>query len=406
MVEGTLTREQARRFVLAHQGLWPPRELRGEGGILNFVGRVGCIQFDPLDVVGRNPDLVLQARVAGFRPAMLQSLLYETRVLVDGWDKNAAIYRVEDWPYFERRRQAVRRNPGKSPEAVRDALAAVRRAVEEGGPLSSLDLDLKGSVDWSWGPTRVGRATLESMYDWGELVIHHRVHTRKVYDFAQRHIPERILSAPDPNESEAAYHDWYVLRRIGSVGLMWNRAGDAWLGMGGIKSRERTAALARLVEEGRVVRVRVEGVKPVLYARTEDWYALEPVLEESSPPARAAFIAPLDNLLWDRRFVKGLFDFSYTWEVYKPAAERVYGYYVLPVLYGDRFVARFEPERGEGELIIRNWWWEQGVTPSESMRRALLDCFDGFLGYLGAEMLRVDEGAVEGGELGWLRHGT
>jgi hypothetical protein len=335
---------------------------------------------------------------------MLRDLLYETRQLVDGWDKNAAIYPVQDWPFFRRQRQAARQRPGKSPEAVEEALPQVRRAVEEQGPLSSIDLDLDRTVDWSWGPTRVARATLESMCDWGELIIHHRVHTRKVYDFARRHIPEEILSAPDPNQTEAAYHDWHVLRRIGSIGLIWNRAGGAWLGMGAIKSRERAAALARLCDSGQVIALRTEGIAPVLYLRREDQERLEVVLEGHSPPARAAVIAPLDNLLWDRRFIEELFGFSYVWEVYKPAAERLYGYYVLPIIYGDRFVARFEPERDEdkGLLRIKNWWWEPGITPSTPMRQALRDCMRRFQNYLGVEGLQMNDDVVRQAGLEWL----
>jgi uncharacterized protein YcaQ len=404
MPEYAITNRQARRFILAHQGLWPPYGLKGKSGVLDYIRRVGCVQFDPLDIVGRNPDLVLQARVADFRPHMLQDLLYESRELLDGWDKNAAIYPVEDWPFFRRHREAARRNPGKSPQAVNSALPRVRRAIERRGPLSSIELDLERTVDWSWGPTRIGRATLESMYAWGELIIHHRVHTRKAYDFAHRHIPEGILSAPDPNQTDAGYHDWYVLRRVGSVGLLWNRAGGAWLGMRGIKSRQRTAALARLLAQNRVLTIQVNGMDPVLYVRTNDQARLEQVLNASSPPPRAAIIAPLDNLLWDRSFVEELFDFRYVWEVYKPADERLYGYYVLPILYGEQFVARFEPGRDQnsGALVMKNWWWEPEVTPSAAMHRELRDCFGRFLGYLGTDTLRVDERLVERAGLEWL----
>jgi uncharacterized protein YcaQ len=198
----TITKQQARRCILAHQGLWPPYELGGKTGVLDYIRRVGCIQFDPLNIVGRHPELVLQARVVGFQPAMLEELLYEDRRLVDGWDKMMSIYCVEDWPYFRRRREHARRHLGRSPDAVRSALPLVRQALEERGPLSSIDLDFNRTVDWSWVPTRLSRAALESMYWAGELIIHHKVNTRKVYDFVGRHISEDLLSAPDPNETD------------------------------------------------------------------------------------------------------------------------------------------------------------------------------------------------------------
>ena len=399
-----LTNKQARRFILAHQGLWPPFELDGKADVLEFIRRVGCIQFDPLNIVGNNPELALQARVSDFQPALLQELLYQDRTLLDGWDKNMSIYRVEDWPYFRRYRESARRRLGDSSQPVTEILPQVREAIEKKGPLSSIDLDFDQVVDWSWAPTRLARAALESMYAWGELIIHHRVHTRKVYDFASRHIPQELLSASDPNKTEEQYHDWYVLRRIGSIGLSWNKSGDAWLGMRGIKSKERSAALTRLLERSKIIQVRVDGIKTPFYMRREDKLTLDKALASDNPSPCAVILAPLDNLLWDRRFVEVLFDFYYRWEVYKPVAERRYGYYVLPVLYGDRFVARFEPGRDKknGALIIKKWWWEAGVNPSKKLRSELCECIKRFLSYLNTDTLPIDREIVEGAGLDLL----
>ena len=401
-----LTNKQARRFILIHQGLWPPYELKSKVEVLDFFRRVGCIQFDPLNIVGNNPELVLQARVSNFQPVLLQELLYKERKLLDGWDKNMSIYRVEDWPNFHRYRESARRRLGDSSQPAIAILPQVREAIEQQGPLSSIDLDFDQVVDWSWAPTRLARAALESMYAWGELIIHHKVHTRKVYDFASRHIPEELLSAPDPNETEQQYHDWYVLRRIGSIGLIWNKSGDAWLGMRGIKSKERTAALARLLERGKVIQVRVEGIETPFYLRQEDRHTLDKALASDIPTPRAVILAPLDNLLWVRPFVETLFDFYYRWEVYKPVAERRYGYYVLPVLYGDRFVARFEPGRDKksGALVIKKWWWEAGVNPSKRMKSELSDCIIRFLNYLGTDTLKIDPNIAQGAGLDWLNY--
>jgi uncharacterized protein YcaQ len=400
----TITKRRARRLILAHQGLWPPYELEGKSGVLDYIRRVGCIQFDPLNIVSRNPELVLQARVSDFRPTMLQELLYEDRKLLDGWDKNMSIYRVEDWPYFQRRRQAAMRNPGRSHGPVKSILPQVRQAIEERGPLSSIDLNFDQTVDWSWAPTRLARAALETMYFWGELIIHHKVHTRKVYDFAHRHIPGELMSAADPNQTEEQYQDWYILRRIGSVGLLWNRSGDAWLGMSEIKSKERNRALTRLLRQGKVVEVYVEGMEPPLYMRSDDKRRLDNTLDPDDPPSRATIVAPLDNLLWDRRLAKELFDFEYRWEVYKPVAERRYGYYVLPILHGDRFVARFEPGRDKksGALVIKKWWWESGVIPSKRMQSDLRQCFKRFLSYLGTDNFQIDGKTTEQEGLDWL----
>ena len=122
MPDLALTKAQARRFLLAHQGLWPPHGLRGKEGVLSLVRHLGCIQYDPLNIVGTNPELVLQARVGDFTPALLAELLYQDRALLDGWDKNVSIYAVEDWPYFARRRAGLLRYYG---DPSRPAAAAL-----------------------------------------------------------------------------------------------------------------------------------------------------------------------------------------------------------------------------------------------------------------------------------------
>ncbi|MGI5840283.1 MAG: winged helix-turn-helix domain-containing protein [bacterium] len=388
-----LTRREARRVLLAQQGLLPPRALAGKAGIINYIRRVGCIQFDPLNIIGRSPEIVLQARVGDFRPAMLAELLYQDRALLDGWDKMMAIYRTEDWPYFRRQRDTARQRYGGENKPVTDVLPLVRREVAERGPLSSLDLEMNTMVDWGWAPTRIARAALESMYFWGELIVHHKVNNRKVYDFAARELPPELLAAPDPNETEAEYQDWRILRRLGGVGLLWGKGGDAWLGLREIKSRERNAAIDRLKERGKVMEAAVEGIGMPLYLRGEDWPHLERALSGETEK-KAALLAPLDNLIWDRQLTAALFDFDYRWEVYKPAIERRYGYYVLPVLYGDRFVARCEPvlEKKNRVLRLRNWWWEPGTEKTEELREALAECFRSFLGFCGAAELRAEGG--------------
>ena len=119
---------------------------------------------------------------------------------------------------------------------------------------------------------------------------------------------------------------------------------------------------------------------------------------------KAAFIAPLDNLLWDRKNIQRLFDFSYMWEVYKPEKQREYGYYVLPVLYVDRFIGRFDPafDKKTGRLTIKDWWWEEGVEVDQDMANALRNCMDDFLVYLDAGEMDFPESLLIKGGLDWL----
>ncbi|WP_248926885.1 winged helix-turn-helix domain-containing protein [Paenibacillus hamazuiensis] len=403
----TLTAEQARHFILAYQGLLTNRRFEGKQGILAFVRRVGCLQFDPLNVVGYNQQLVLQSRVPGFRPEMLEELLYEDRELIDGWDKNMSIYLREDWPCFSRIRNAAKIRLEDKPH-LKKVVPQVMERLQAEGPLSSADLEYDEVVDWSWAPTRLARAVLESMYFIGDLLIHHKARTRKVYDLASRLLPADCLMAPDPNPSQDSYWEWYVLRRVGAIGMLWNKSGDAWLGISGMKSSVRNDAFQRLKDMGRLIEVQVEGIEPPFYIRSEDVPLLQEVIrwKKDDVPARAFVLAPLDNMLWDRKLIKLLFAFDYRWEVYKPAAERQFGYYVLPVMCEDRFVGRFEPgmDKKNKQLVIKNWWWEPEVPKTERLFGLLRECFEQFMHFTGAKSVRLEEPLTseEQSGLDWL----
>ncbi|MDF2841245.1 MAG: Winged helix DNA-binding domain protein, partial [Clostridia bacterium] len=270
--------------------------------------------------------------------------------------------------------------------------------------ITSSDLKLDQIIDWAWAPTRLSRAALESMYLWGELIICSKANSRKQYDFAHKHIPEHILDCEDPNRTLQEYHDWHVLRRIGAVGLLWNKSGDAWLGIKELKSKERNEAIERLLEKNRIIEIHVENIKYPLYMKKEYEDLFNDVLSQEPAKARGAFLAPLDNMIWDRKLIKELFDFEYRWEVYKPAAQRQYGYYVLPVLYGSRFVARFEPilDKQTGTLIIKNWWWEPDVKRTIKMCKELKRCMKGFMNFTETQSLKIEDNALATSKLDWL----
>jgi uncharacterized protein YcaQ len=401
-----LTRLQARRFLLAHHSLWPPRKLKGKDGVIEFVRSVGTIQFDPINVVGRNADLVLQSRVRGYRPEMLHELLYDDRKLLDGFDKVASIYETADWPYFKRRRDRMRAEHGQPSNPPMKIADEVIRAIREDGPKSSIDFKGGETIEWTWGVnTSLPRACLEVLYAMGDVVVHDRVGTRRQFDLAERSLPPDVFAAGDPNASIDDYRDWHVLRRIGGLGIANPAAGDWWLGMNQVKTPQRNATISRLVARGEVLVTEIEGVaNRTFLIRAEDMPALDRVKGGRPPKAQAAIIGALDNLMWDRNVLRWVFDFDYVWEVYKPAAQRRYGYYVLPILYGDRFIARMDPsfDRERRELTINNWWWEDEVEVTDEMQAALAACLRQFVRYLDADRVVLGEKAKRKPSLDWI----
>ncbi len=402
-----LTRLQARRFLLAHHSLWPPRKLKGKQGIIEFIRSVGTIQFDPINVVGRNADLVLQSRVRKYKPEMLHQLLYEDRVLLDGFDKVASIYASTDWPYFRRRRDRMHAEHGQPSNPPMRIAEEVIQAIREGGPKSSIDFKTGESIKWSWGVnTSLPRACLEILYAMGEVVVYDRVGTRRSFELAERALPRDLYSANDPNAADEDYQNWHMLRRIGGLGIANPAAGDWWLGMHEMKAVERTATIQRLVDQGDLNAVEIEDVPGrTFFIRVADLPTLDRVRRGRPPKPRAALIGALDNLMWDRNMLRWVFDFDYVWEVYKPLAQRRYGYYVLPILYGEHFIARIDPsfDRQRHELTINNWWWEEGIEASDEMQSALVSCFQDFMAYLGADRLVLGANARGKSSLEWVK---
>jgi uncharacterized protein YcaQ len=379
-----ITRAEARRYLSHLHFELPMAAQTPPGRVREQVARRGSIQYDPLDVVGRNADLVLQSRIPGYRPEHLWEALYGERTLIDGFDKNLSIYPIEDFPYFARARREDAW--GLADDAIRNCFESVLTDIAARGPLCSDDLPFDEKVNWPWGPTKVARAALESLWMRGELVLHRRVGARRYYDLIHRHVPQHILSAPDPNERDEDYHAWQLLRRVGSVGLLFDGPSDALLGAT-MKAAERQRALRRLLLEGKLAALQIEGFPKPAYVRTADLPVLE-CAHASEPDGRMRVIAPLDNLIWDRKLIEALYGFQYRWEVYVPAPQRKYGYYVLPVYWRDQFVARFEPAhfRG-GALKILRWWWEK--APDRGMKAARTACLKAFCRYLGADGFEI-----------------
>ena len=394
--EIVICKSHARRFLLAHLHLWPPRKLRGKQGVLDYIRHVNCIQYDPINVVGQNPQLVLQSRVRNYKPAILNALLYEDRKLLDGFDKQMSIYPVEDWPCFAyyRERMLQRYMESEHTAVAAKLVESVCNQIETRGPLSSLELEEDTRMDW-WlaGSVRAVRIALDMLLYAGETIVHHRVGTRRYFELTKRVLPSELMKACPPHASQDDYLEWHVFRRAGGLGLVDMRVTAEFGGMIGWRGGQIKAAITRLAAKGWLVPVTVEELPSQrFYVRRDDVAALEAAAKSWADKQRAALIAPLDNLMWDLKLVELLFDFRYAWEVYKPADKRDYGYYVLPVLYGDRFVARIDPhfDRTSRVFTVRNWWWEREVNKSDAvMLTAIGDCLADFATYLEAKEIRL-----------------
>lgn len=375
-----LSCEQARHLLTRYH--FTPTDLPGA------FTRLGTVQYDPLNPVGRNPDLVLQARVPGYRVDDWQQLAYEQRQVYDAWDKQACLVPVSDWP--KRALTRERHRPYHDREILRaevEAVAAILAATDARGPLSSLDFEKKTGYDpGSWAGATQAKRILRSLWASGELVTHHRQGGRHYYDRAERVIPPQYFAQP-PLRDEAAYYRWIVARRYQATGLLRSSAEAAiWCACGDAAQRKR--ALNELIEEGTLIPTLIGEKKLPFYVYADALKELEqPPLEP-----RVIFLGPLDSFLWDRKGAQQLFHFDYTWEVYKPEHLRRWGYYVIPVFYGNRFIARLDSRLEKGIWKIMRWWWEEDVTPNSEVLDALRLGMENFMRYMDAQDIQTSEG--------------
>ncbi|MBZ9686662.1 winged helix DNA-binding domain-containing protein [Clostridium estertheticum] len=385
-----LTNKQARQFILLKQGLMGQHKFIKEKGVCDYIKQAGCIQFDPIDVCGKNAELVLQSRVEGFSKDMLYKLLYKDRRLIDYLDKNMAIFNIEDWKYFSRLRASYNEY-GRSMDEINDVSDEIKSIIKEKGFASSKDINLNEKVDWAWNPTTLSRAALETMYFRGELIIHHKKGTIKQYAIASEHIADEILNASDPNLTEDEHQSWRVLRRIGAVGMLWNKPSDALLGIDGLKAANRKIIFQRLFQEGKIIEITIGNIPDSFYCLPEDRPIIDRVLSDNEFKCRTEFIAPLDNMLWDRKLIKVIFGFDYKWEIYTPVLQRKYGHYVLPVLSGDRFIGRIEivNDKKLNQLIVKNFWFEDDIAFHDRFAESIYDCIKRFSKFNNCEEIKL-----------------
>ena len=368
-------------FLLRRQGLIGEHVFSGKDGVMSFIRRVGCVQFDPVDICGRNADIALNARIKDYCKGILDELLYKDRRLIDYFDKNLSIFPIDDLPVFLSKKSGgtyASAYNNRGGDAIKRIEPIIRQLIDERGYISAKDVGVDETIVWSWSAmSSLPRAALESMYFRGDLIIHHKTGTNKSYAFMKDHVPSEILDAKLPYETPEERLAWYTKRRIGAVGMLWNKAGDAWLGLG-FKAADREVAFSKLLSSGDIFEVTVDGLNIPLYVREDEREIMESVLSEKYFPPRAEFIAPLDNLMWDRKLIHALFGFDYKWEIYTPKEKRKYGAYTLPILYGDRFVGRIDMARKDRQLLINNVWTKSGVPLAGEELLAFEKCFDRF----------------------------
>ncbi len=347
----TASLAQVRRLVVSQQGFAARFRRAGRDEVEAAIRRLSAVQLDSIATVDRAHRLTLGARIGAHEADAVAELLRQGRVF-EYWAHEASLLPIELWPHF-RRVMEGKGHWGTHDHALRvhaDLVEPVLERIRAEGPLASRDFEGQGRGGmWNWKPAKM---VLDALWDNGVLAIAGRRGFQRAYDLVERVIPRRWLDAPTPSEDETLRT--LALLAVGARGALTEAAiREHWRLKGG-KARLHHHLLA-LVDEGRLREVHVDdGGAP--------FYVL-PDTELDGPGAPPVLVCPFDNLVWDRPLLERLFGFRHVIEVYKREHERAYGYYVLPLLAGDRFLGRadLKADRAEGVLRIRRFTREPGA---------------------------------------------
>ena len=348
----TATLAQIRRTIVSAQGFAARFRRADEADVENAIRRLSAVQLDSISTVDRAHRLTLSARIGAFDPTHVTQLLQDGRVF-EYWAHEASLISVELWPHFRRTMEGGG-HWGFHDRALRehgDLVEPLLGRIREEGPLPSRAFEGPGKGGGMWN-LKPAKMVLDALWDQGRLVITGRQAFQRTYDLPERVIPQAILDEPPPGEAETLRT--FALLAVRARGALTEAAiREHWRLKGG---RARLQPyLDALVGDGLLREVHADDGGSPFY--------VDPSTELGGAPAPPVLLCPFDNPMWDRPLLERVFGFKHVIEVYKREHERIYGYYVLPLLAGDRFLGRADvkADRANGLLTIKKFTPEPKV---------------------------------------------
>ena len=390
--------QSARNLFLARHALSEdPRQKQSRGDLLSLIERIGFVQVDSINTVARAHDMILFARNQTYRPDHLKSLLEKDRDLFENWTHDAAIIPTRFFPYW---RPRFARNAERIKERWSDwhrpgfveMLDDILTHIDQNGAAMSRDVgtDEKKSNGgwWDWHPSKTA---LEYLWRTGELAICRREGFQKVYDLTRRVIPQHHHThLPD----DEALIDWACASAIDRLGFA--TSGEIAAFWASVTPKEAAAWCKRHLGDT-LVEVEIEGADGVKPRRAFARPDLPDQAREAAPPPDCIrILSPFDPALRDRKRTERLFGFQYTIEVFVPAPKRKYGYYVFPILEGNRLIGRIDMKchRDSGALMVTGLWLEPGVKASKQRIGKLEAELDRYRRFTGCERVVWADGAL------------
>ncbi len=383
------TREDVKRLSVYKQGLHERPPATNPAELKRIIERIGLLQLDSISVVARSHYLVMLARAGLYDPAELDHLL-DSGFLFETWAHAMCQLPSAHYPWYQAYIQQKRlKESGWQIDRLdidmKPIIEHVFEAIRENGPMSSKEFESERRGEggwWNWKPTKVA---LEYLFDYGELMVSHRVKFQRYYD-----LPERVLTRHDfrLDKSIDDFRRWTIENGLRHIGIATaNQVADYYRQ----PKRAAAAILADMLEAGEALPVAVADWDAQAYIHREDLPLLEQIQAGAHEPRQTLFLSPFDNLFWDRGRDEMLWDFFYRIEVYTPKAKRVYGYYVMPILHGCELIGRIDPkvDRKKKRLILNNLHLERGIKLNGALYRGLIGAIEEFMAFHGCESFEL-----------------
>jgi uncharacterized protein len=362
----TISKQTARRLILGRQGLFPGRRESGKAGTDAALRRSESVQIDTINVLARSHDLTLFSRVEDYEPGFLDELMYSERKFFD-YGGILMVYPCEELPYWRTVMARQWERYAAHERSLPETCAYVLDELRGRGALTNRDFVARERIPGGYRTIKDTGHALYYLWRGGQVMTHSRRRFERVYDLTENIMPSQEI-AP-----EAEAEQFFARKALRDTGLAtaaeWARRVSIYLHHRPNPAQSK-AILNSLVETGEAIRIGVDGRKEIHYTPADSLPHIE-TLEAGKIPLEwhpvgattsdeVTFIAPLDNVIWDRARTQAIFDFEYLWEVYKPEHLRRWGYYTLPILYGDRFAARMamRMERKTKTLRVEGFWLE------------------------------------------------
>src|SRR5215213_4706224 len=393
----TIDHETARRFILGKQGLWPGRRWRGVKGTEQAMRAMEYLQLDPLQMIARSHDIALHSRVLDYTPNLWEKVSYQQRKFFD-WGGWLAVRPMDELPHWRVVMRRERESNSRMLSIARDhadAITEMRAILRERGTVSNRDFAMATRTrTQSYRGRKDSALALYYLWITGEVMTHHRERFERVYALTETVAPAHLIRESDAGEADS----FLIKKDISFSGLSrLNRVQDSFFR--GVPRDKAQQICAAMLADGEIVEVQVEGWKAVHYALGSDAALLHDLSAgrvpkawtplETSTTEEVVFLAPLDHVSARGR-AKVVFGFDYVWEVYKPEHLRKFGYYTLPILWGDRLVARFDSklDRTANTFVILGLWLEdQALGNDQAFAEALARGFARFVTFLGTSKL-------------------